>query len=234
MIKYSVVVPCYNEAGSIPEMLGIFDGFMHNGEWELILVNNGSTDNTAFLETDMKARYPFLVWVNILENKGYGHGIYTGLSCAKGTIIGYTHADLQTDPNDVKKAIATYKELSTSTPLFIKGLRKGRSAGERIFSLGFEMLAYMILKYKLKEINAQPTLFSVTLMKHLKNPPLHWGFDLYVYIIARKNNYTIKRFDVFFPKRKHGASKWHKGFLSKINFSRKLLKYSFKLKKEIT
>jgi glycosyltransferase involved in cell wall biosynthesis len=230
-IEYSIVVPCYNEAENIPLLLSGFAAFMTNDNEELILVNNGSTDKTAEMETELKKLYPFLRWVHIEKNIGYGHGIYTGLKHAKGKYLGYTHADLQTDPNDVYCAFSIIKEMPENNNSIVKGYRLGRNFISRIFSRVFEKLASLILKYPFKEINAQPVVFSSGIMKNMTDPPLHWGFDLYVYYISCKSNCTIKRLNVLFPSRKYGHSKWHKGVLSRITFSFKLLKYCFELKK---
>lgn len=230
MIEYSIIVPCYNEAENIPVLLSSFAAFMNKDNSELILVNNGSTDKTAEMETELIKFYPFLRWVHIEKNIGYGHGIYMGLLQANGKYLGYTHADLQTDPRDVQKAISLIKSFPENTTKFIKGYRKGRPFTSRFFSRAFELITSAILKCKFKEINAQPVVFSSDIMEHFTKPPVHWGFDLYIYFIACKKNYTISRVDVLFPDRKFGYSKWYKGSFSRIMFSLRLLKYCFELK----
>jgi len=231
MIEYSIIVPCYNEAENISQLLSEFAAFMTNENAELILVDNGSSDGTAGMEAEMKNLYPFLQWLHIEKNIGYGHGIYTGLKHAKGKYIGYTHADLQTDPNDILRAISIIKELTENQPVFVKGYRTGRGFVSGFFSMAFEYLASLILRYRFREINAQPVVFSSGIFDNLTKPPLHWGFDLYVYYVACKSNCTIKRLNVLFPSRIYGHSKWQKGFFSRVTFSLKLLKYCFELKK---
>lgn len=230
-VEYSIVIPCYNEAENIPKLVSVFADFMSEENAELILVNNGSTDDTSLLKEEMSTRYPFVRWVDIRENIGYGNGIYQGLLQAEGRYLGYTHADLQTDPQDVKKAISIIKSWQGQDSFLVKGTRTGRSIISRLFSKTFEIMASMILGYKFSEVNAQPVVFSSGLMKYLVNPPLHWGFDLYVYYIAQKMNYQMVRMNVHFPKRELGVSKWQKGFLPRIKLSIKMLNYCFELKK---
>lgn len=232
MIEYSIIVPCYNEAENIPKLLSVFSDFMSDENAELIIVDNGSSDGTAGLEAEMKKQYPFLRWVHIEKNIGYGHGIYTGLSHAKGRYLGYTHADLQTDPYDVMKAISIINSIPDNDPVFVKGYRRGRKLIPRFFSKTFELMVFLILNSKFKEINAQPTFFSKELLTSLKKPPWHWGFDLYACYHAVKEKYTIKRFDVLFPCRRSGKSKWNVGFMSQINLSMKMIKYCFEIKKD--
>ena len=229
MPDFSIIIPSYNEAENIPKLLACFADFMSNENGELILVNNGSTDATAIMEEEMKKQYPFLRWVHIEKNLGYGHGIYTGLTYAKGLYLGYTHADMQTDPKDIYRAIQVIKNIKNPDNIFVKGVRKRRNYVSLLFSKGLELIASLILRKKLYEINAQPVIFSANLFKDLDNAPLHWGFDLYVYYKARCLNYQLKRIDVLFPKRKHGYSKWQTGFMPRLGFSYKMLKYCFEL-----
>lgn len=232
MIKYSIILPCYNESENIPVILEQFSLFaIKQNNIELILVNNGSTDNTEMLQQDVLNNYPFVKWARIEHNQGYGYGIVTGLLQAKGKYIGYTHADLQTDPLDIKKAIEKI-ENHENEYVFVKGIRKGRSLVSKLFSKGLEAISSIILSGKFKEINAQPTLFHRDLMQQLILPPNHWGLDLYIYYKAIKSNYKFLRFDVLFPKRIHGSSKWASGLFPRIKLAFQFINYCFLLRKQ--
>ena len=229
-LTYSIVIPCYNESGNLRAMLQIFSDFIGKYPAELILVDNGSTDETPRMKDELCGSYPFVRWVSVAKNRGYGHGIFTGIGEAKGKYICYTHADLQTDPVDVERAILLQQQ-SSDANILIKGQRKGRKWIDRFFSRGLEIVVAAILGVKLREINAQPNLFPATLVTHLKNPPDHWGFDLYLYYIAKKHKQTEIRIDVLFPDRKTGMSKWKTGNAPRLRFSANLLKYCFILRK---
>ena len=99
-MDYSVVIPCFNEEGSIKLILEKTKNLFRKHNIELILVNNGSTDNTKYILEDLITNYPHARYINLDKNLGYGGGILKGLSHCKGDIIGWTHADLQTDPCD--------------------------------------------------------------------------------------------------------------------------------------
>lgn len=233
MIDFSIIVPCYNEFENIPELLSIFLEQAESKNIEVIFVNNGSTDGSGDLLEKLLSRYnkENLKVVHIEHNIGYGHGIVTGLSKAQGKWLGYTHGDLQTDPKDVFSAIDLIKK-SSNERILVKGSRKNRKFNHRFFSRSLEFVCYLILGVKLYEINAQPNIFHRELFFKLKNPPMHWGLDLYLYYIATKNNFEIKRIDVLFPERKFGNSKWNSGFWSKMKFSFNFLKYCLQLRKE--
>jgi len=230
-LTYSIVIPCYNESGNLRAMLQIFSDFIGKYPAELILVDNGTTDETPRMKDELCGSYPFVRWVTIKENKGYGHGIFTGIKSASGKYIVYTHADLQTDPQDVEKAILLCKQ-EGKTNILIKGCRTGRNPAAVFFSRGLERVSSLILGTQLTEINAQPNLFPAELVGLLTNPPNHWGFDLYLYYITAKRQFNIKRFEVAFPDRISGSSKWKTSVFSRFKLSFRMLIYCILLKKQ--
>jgi polyisoprenyl-phosphate glycosyltransferase len=232
MIEYSIVVPCYNEAENLKSLIEGFASFINADHGELIIVDNGSNDDTASTKEELMSRYPFLKWVRIEKNIGYGHGIYTGLLHAQGKIMGYTHADLQTDPFDVCKAIELLKSFPEDKKILVKGHRRGRGFVDRFFSHAMEFFVKIYLKQSLQEINAQPNVFTKDVFNNLKDPPIDWAFDLYLYYISKETGSLIKRFDVIFPGRKKGKSKWRTNFFSRISLSYRMLEYCKKLKNQ--
>ena len=109
-MKLSIVVPCYNEEKNIPLILEKFKNIIKKEEIEVVLVNNGSTDNSKDILEKLVPNYSFARIVSVPENKGYGYGVVQGLKEANGDFIGWTHADLQTDPFDVIKAYKIFEE----------------------------------------------------------------------------------------------------------------------------
>ena len=104
-MKYSLIIPCYNESKSIPQLLDKCLPLIGKGDIEVILVDNGSTDDTPEVLEALLPRYTGCRSIRVALNQGYGFGITSGLSAANGDILGWTHADLQTDPIDILKGI---------------------------------------------------------------------------------------------------------------------------------
>lgn len=93
-MKMSIVIPCYNEEENIPIILDKFDNILTNEDIEIILVNNGSTDNSDEVLKRLLPKYLFARTVLVPINKGYGYGIFQGLKEAKGDFLGWMHADM--------------------------------------------------------------------------------------------------------------------------------------------
>lgn len=229
-MKLSIVVPCYDEAENIPLILQRFQKAIRRNDIEVILVDNGSTDNTQNILAELLLKYPFARSIHIKKNRGYGYGIIRGLETCKGTFIGWTHADMQTDPADLIKALHIIEKYCEDETVFVKGTRKGRPLSEQIFTIGMSIFESIYLGTKLYDINAQPNVFSRTFFDTWKNPPKDFALDLYALYMARKQNLKIRRFEVSFPQRMHGVSHWNSGLSAKGKFIKRTLVYSRKLK----
>ena len=106
---------------------------------EVIIVNNGSTDNSAEVISSKKNIIKNLKIIEIKKNVGFGNGVKQGIKNATSNIICYTHADLQFDLENVHKAFIIYKS-SNFEKNFIKGSRKKRSVIEDTFTFFMSMI----------------------------------------------------------------------------------------------
>ena len=231
-MKLSIIVPCYNEAENIPKLLAAYAEVINRDDLEIILVNNGSTDETAQMLVQLLPLYEsFLKVVTVPVNQGYGFGILSGLRSATGEFIGWTHGDLQTPPRDVINALTIIEENNSRPTLYVKGNRTGRPLFDEFFTIGMSIFESLYLGIKLSDINAQPNVFHKSFFASWDNPPNDFSLDLYVFYLARKQGLEIIRFAVPFLKRQHGSSKWNTGILAKWKFIKRTIKFSIELKK---
>lgn len=228
-MKLSVVVPCYNEEQNIPLILERFREIIKRDDIEVILVDNGSTDGSAYVLADLLPKYSFARTVRVEVNQGYGYGILQGLKECRGEYIGWTHADMQTDPADILKALALIEQ--EKGLVFVKGNRKGRPFFDVFFTAGMSLFETCFLRKKLYDINAQPNIFPKIFYDEWENPPYDFSLDLYALYMARTKNLKVVRFPVLFPERIHGESKWNTGLQSKWKFIKRTIEFSVNLKK---
>ena len=230
-MKLSIIVPCYNEEKNISLILEKFSNAISREKIEVILVNNGSTDGSEKILKELIPKYLFARTVKVDVNQGYGYGILQGLKEAKGEFIGWTHADLQTDPKDVLKAYRILEENSWNEDLYVKGNRKKRPFSDQIFTIGMSIFETIFMGKVLYDINAQPNIFSKKFFSSWENPPKDFALDLYALYLAKKKKLKVVRFDVLFPERIHGVSTWNTGLASKWKFIKRTLAFSIELKK---
>lgn len=216
MIKYSLIIPCFNEAKNLPKLIKKCEAITQKSDIEVIIVNNGSTDNSSQILSKILRNQSRIVRAEIANNQGYGHGILFGLNRAKGEILGWTHGDIQSDPNDFLSAIAFFTE--TKKNIFVKGTRIKRPLKDLFFTWGMSFFESILFKNFLFDINAQPTVFHKSFLKKMKNLPLDFSLDLFFYVIARKEKIPVYRFPVIFKKREKGRSSWNKNWINKFKF----------------
>ena len=204
----SIVIPCYNEAENIPLLIKSIDG-NYKPDTEIILVDNGSTDDTpAVLLKELKAvSNASIRFVRVENNIGYGHGIMAGVHEARGEIIAWTHADMQTDPGDVIAAYENYINVERFEDSILKGKRIGRNPLDAFFTLGMSILSTLLLKVIITDVNAQPKVFHKSFLKKMNDAPDDFSLDLYLLYQAKINGYQILKYPVHFGKRLHGEAK---------------------------
>jgi polyisoprenyl-phosphate glycosyltransferase len=230
----SLIIPCFNEAKSLPLLFKKCEEIYNiNQNLEIVIVNNGSTDTSAIVIEGLVKKFSFITVVTVKLNKGYGYGILQGLSVAKGEILGWTHADFQTDLGDVIEGISFFENNSNIDKLFIKGKRYGRSLTDVFFTVGMSIFETLLLKKTMWDINSQPTLFHKNFYLSWEEPPFDFSLDLYAYYMAKKNKLEVKRFSVLFDKRLYGVSSWNSGLISKYHFIKRTLLFSFNLNKKV-
>ena len=208
MIKVSIVVPCFNEQETISDMVDCLSSSKEK-DFELILVDNGSEDQTGEIIRRSDENYKFVKAVYLEKNIGYGGGIKAGLEVATGKYIAWTHADMQTLPSDVFKIINLhYKQLNNKNVFKGKRISK-RTFLERTITKFFEQIFQLITKVKIREINAQPKVFNKSVMKKLDftSMPDDFTFDMYFLLLCQSNGIKIMEHEVFFYKRKFGEAK---------------------------
>lgn len=239
-LKFELVLPCYNESKSIEAILKrAIEAAQKAGyspeTFQLILVENGSKDNSREIMLKYKSLPEFSSWFRIVPidiNQGYGYGIWQGLKSTTSPFIAWSHADQQCDPNDSFRALnvlLTTQEGTNSKKIFVKGVRHGRSLKEKFVSRVFEILAFFILNFRIYEINAQPKVFARELLKLCTKPPFDFAFDLYILYVARKSGYLFKAIDVDFPPRVHGFSNWAHGLKNRSRNIKNMIKYMWQL-----
>ena len=82
----SLVIPCYNESET-PLLLLARCSEVFDERTEVVLVDNGSTDNSPAVLEEQLASHPRCRSVRVEENQGYGFGILTGLRVARGDVL---------------------------------------------------------------------------------------------------------------------------------------------------
>ncbi len=236
-MKLSLIVPCYNEKPNLRLLIEHFrKAIGTQPDVELILVDNGSTDGSAdvFREELSRPENQFARVVTVPVNLGYGFGIISGLRAARGEFLGWTHADLQTDPKDLIVGFSKLLAESEPTRCFLRGRRIRRGLFDSAFTAGMSVVASAALGTWLHDINAQPKLMHRSFFESLTAAPDDFSLDLYVLYAAKKAGLKVLELPVTFAKRNAGDAKGGGTLRGKFKLIRRTFRYIFSLRRGLS
>ena len=102
-LDISVVVPLYNEAESLPELVAWIDrvAVSHGYAYEVILVDDGSSDGSWEVVESLREKYPAIRGIGFARNYGKSAALYCGFAAAEGEVVITMDADLQDSPDEI-------------------------------------------------------------------------------------------------------------------------------------
>lgn len=205
--EISITIPIYNEEGGIKKtvnnLVKVFEEKKAN--YELVLVNHGSWDNTEKIIKEMGEKNKKLTIINLEKNLGYGGGILYGMEHSKGEFIGWTCADEEISAEDVWKIYAAIKNKKYDV---VKALRTKRKDGLlRIFTtFVFNNLISFRFGFNLKDVNGYPVFFKKDMLEKIKPTEKSHLFNLDLMKNMNKNNMKILEIPVIHRKRQEGTT----------------------------
>lgn len=142
-IEFSVVVPCYNEEAAIDELVArvraVSEARFYDN-YEIVLVNDGSSDHTWAAICRHAQACPAIVGVDLARNHGHQLALTAGLAMARGNLVLVIDADLQDPPELLPEMLAKIADGYD----VVYGVRQSRS-GETAFKRGSAALFYRLL-----------------------------------------------------------------------------------------
>jgi len=223
-IDLSIVLPAYNEGTSIKEVVTRFVTVLRQKGvcFEVVVVDNGSTDATASIVAGLQQRMPEVCVVTIPLNEGYGNGIIHGLKSSKGAVLGWCDADGQVDPEDV---VGVYEHMRDTKAVFAKGCRKGRFDGmfRRIESAVFNGSFRLFFDVSVHDVNGKPKFMERALYERLELSSKDWFIDAECVIKARAAGINIHDVVIRSIIRRAGRSKVR--ISSALEFCKNIARY---------
>jgi len=128
-MKISVVIPCYNEEQTVLQIVKKVQGVLVDNEYEIIIIDDFSTDNTKQVIDSIIANDNSVKVVCHDKNKGKGAALRSGFNRSSGGVIIIQDADLEYDPNEYKKLL---KPIMTGKADVVYGSRFKSGAEARV------------------------------------------------------------------------------------------------------
>jgi glycosyltransferase involved in cell wall biosynthesis len=202
-VLITVVIPAYNEAESLPELLREIESALGRQSWNCIVVDDGSSDGTWKTISDLSSRYP-LKGLRFGANRGKAAALAAGFDRAEGEFIATLDADLQDDPAEILPMM----ELMRKDKLdLISGWKKIRHdpAGKRLPSKLFNGVVGLTTGIHLHDFNCGLKVYRSAAAKTLD---LYGEMHRYTPVLAFRNGFKVGEKAVNHRVRKHGNSKY--------------------------
>ncbi|MFZ0299870.1 MAG: dolichyl-phosphate beta-glucosyltransferase [Candidatus Sulfotelmatobacter sp.] len=201
-IAYSIVIPAYNEGTRLGATLERVLGYLRAQGWsaeaEVIVVNDGSRDNTADLVRGVAEKNPMLRLVENPGNRGKGYAVRNGMLNARGEVVVFSDADLSSPIEEMPKllaALAGGADIAIGSRWLRAEMQTRRQSLHRqLFGRVFNLLLRIILGLQFKDTQcgfkaftrrAAQTIFPLERIER-------WGFDPEILFLARKFGFRVE------------------------------------------
>jgi dolichyl-phosphate beta-glucosyltransferase len=201
---YSIVIPAYNESARLGATLEKVLSYVHSQGWdaEVIVVNDGSRDNTADIVQAYEAKDPALRLVENPGNHGKGYSVRNGMLHARGKIVLFSDADLS---SPIEEAPKLFQALNAGADIAI-GSRWLRAETQtqrqplhrQLFGRIYNLILRLALGLQFKDTQCgfkafkQPAVQAIFPLQKIER----WGFDPEILFLARKLKFKVKEVSV--------------------------------------
>lgn len=216
--RLSLVVPCYNEEENVEPLLeecfAVLRGM--GTSFEMIVVDDGSTDGTLRKLKEERARRPELRIIQLLRNTGQSGALVAGFAAARGDIVATLDGDLQNDPGDIPALVKRMEEDGLD---LVSGWRKKRR--DSFLRRASTRVANGLRKTFLGDgMNDSASSMKVYRRRILQDMPVFNGMHRFFPAIAKMRGFRVAEVPVGHRPRQRGVAKyglWNRVFRATVD-----------------
>ena len=222
-LDISVVVPLYNEAESLPELVKWIDDVAKNNSltYEIIMVDDGSDDGSWQVVENLKKEYPAIRGISFMRNYGKSAALYCGFEMACGEVVFTMDADLQDSPDEIPEMRRMILEEGYD---LVSGWKRKRydPIGKRWPSKFFNFTARLMSGIKLHDFNCGLKAYRRKVVKSIE---VYGEMHRYIPILAKHAGFkrigekVVEHHERKYGKSKFGLERMVKGYLDLISVS---------------
>ncbi|MFY0601912.1 MAG: glycosyltransferase family 2 protein [Cyclobacteriaceae bacterium] len=161
----SVICPAYNESENLFKLVETIENEINGSRYEIIIVDDGSDDNTLSVLENLIKKYPHLKYVSFTRNFGHQNALMAGIRLAKGSCVVMLDADMQHPPSLIPDMITKWK----AGYKVVQAVRQKNSRGfKHLSSKLFYRLISMLSDVPIVEGTSDFRLIDKEIVNHLK------------------------------------------------------------------
>ena len=200
----SIVIPLLNEAESLPELVAWIERALKGFTYELIFVDDGSTDGSWEVIQGMAGTN--IHGIRFRRNYGKSAALYEGFAAAEGDIVVTMDADLQDSPEEIPEMVRMIREEGYDLVSGWKQHRKDNIVTKNLPSKLYNATARRVTGIKLHDMNCGLKAYRREVVKNIE---VYGEMHRYIPYLAKNAGFTkIGEKPVYHQKRKYGVSKF--------------------------
>ncbi|MBK8231815.1 MAG: glycosyltransferase family 2 protein [Candidatus Eisenbacteria bacterium] len=205
-VGITVLIPAYNEAESLRELIPAVDAVLRpaTARYEILVVDDGSTDGTSDVATELRAQYPQVGVLTLRRNFGKSAALNTGFHQARGAYVITMDADLQDDPNEIPGLIAA---LESGGYDLVSGWKRKRHdpITKTLPSRLFNRVTSWMTGIRLHDFNCGLKAYRREVVESIE---LYGEMHRYIPVLAHGEGFRIGEREVQHHPRRYGQSKF--------------------------
>ena len=202
-LKLSIIICVYNEEPNIKPLNKWINESIHDIDYEIIYVDDGSTDRTR--QEIIALEDPKVILVEFRKNYGQSSALYAGIDQARGEYLVTMDGDLQNDPSDVPMMLKLAEDEGWD---LVAGIRKNRQDGMFLRKVPSKIANAIIRKSTGVHIKDYGCTLKVFKSDLAKNIGLYGELHRFIPVLASLEGATITQVDVKHHAREFGKSKY--------------------------
>ena len=212
IINISIVIPAYNEGENLKKLINniyqTFENTNYKNEYEILIINDGSTDYTETVVMSVLKNYKNLTLINLKKNVGKAYALDSGIQDARGNIIATMDADLQYKTDDLIKML----EIINQGNDLVNGRRTARKDNSitKFFSTIYNFILRFFTRIELNDFFSGIKVFR----KEIYNLMDYSGLARFIIFFSKKYNFKISEISVNHFDREKGKTAY--SFIDRI------------------
>ncbi|MEQ8969372.1 MAG: glycosyltransferase [Coleofasciculus sp. C1-SOL-03] len=213
-LRFSLIIPTFKEAKNIPQIVEQLSRLLDSqlaGEYELIVVDDNSPDDTWKVAQELTADYPQLRVMRRIEERGLSTAVIRGWQVARGEVLGVIDADLQHPP---KLLLQLWSEIQRGADLAVASRHvEGGGVSDwsiirRFLSRGAQTIGLILLPGVIGRVSDPMSGYFMVRRQCLVGRPLNpLGYKILIEVLGRGNVPWIGEAGYVFQERQAGESK---------------------------
>jgi glycosyltransferase involved in cell wall biosynthesis len=201
----SIVVPARDEADNLPTLAArVRTAIAGRWDYELVIVDDGSTDGTCAVASELAAEHPVLTFTRT-GPPGKGFAIVDGFAASRGRVVCMIDADLQYPPEAIPAMVAMVNSGRADVVVANRAVHETDVVRRSLSRVS----CWVLRRLHGLDVDVQSGLkvMSRTVLERVELHPNGWAFDLELLMAARCAGFTMTTVDIAFARRTHGRTK---------------------------